>query len=345
MPMTRRAARAGQGSRAARMRPGAARLMPQVPPAGMRPLAAPLAWGAFRSPVLPTLIDAARGARLHQLRAGLTVMRAQVDRLQTGLDAWDRQLAAATGDTTQTVPYDTTDTTAPPVTATAPPPTVAPVPASTTAGAVTSTTTSSRTQPSSRVLYAIFDDLSSRQLTESGYPRMQHVNEALEDEGIGPADTAWVHQKYDAWLHAQDRDRAEEDEDREASGSGKRPSDAVLQSVFATLDLDSSRDMTDSGTPRVKVVNDALEDRGYAHADADKIADAFADWSGGSTLKKPTDSALFAVFRRLDLDSSRDMTSRGMPRVDVVAKALEKNGYAAADADQIAEAFQDWQGR
>lgn len=321
-----------------------------------------MAWGGLRQPVLPTLFEAARTARLHQLRAALAVMRGQVDRLQSGLDAWDRQIAAATGDTTtQTDPYDTTDTGAappPPAPSTAQPvaadTTTQPVPVSTTT--TTSTTTSggtasvTRTQPSSRILYAIFDDLPSHALTESGYPKMSVVNEALEDEGIGPADTTWVHQKYDSWSHARDRDRAEaseDEEDEQSSSPGKRPTEAVLQSIFATLDLDDSRDMTDAGTPRVKVVNEALSDRGYRRADADKIADAFADWSGGSssTLKKPTDAALFAVFETLDLDDQRDVTTHGVPRHDVVADALQKKGYAAADADQIAEAFGDWKAR
>jgi len=358
MPMRR-----GRAARARAVRPARAAAAPQMPRAAYtqagyaQPYAARYAWpSAMGAPLLPTLLDAARTARAHRLRAGLTVWRAQVDRLHSSLDAWDRQLAAATGDTAPTTPYDTTSTGAPvpsPVDATtAAPAAAAPVTATPVAG----TTAAGRTQPSARVLYPIFDDLPDHaHMTESGYPPMAWINEELEEIGIGRADTTWVHQKYDAWLHARSIDQAEEEEEEHESGRRqktlKKPTTSVLESVFTELRLDDPKVrakkgvMTKSGTPSYDLIEDELEEKGYAPAHADQIADAFADWqkeTQSKQLKKPTDAALSKVFARLDLDDDDVVTAHGVPRKDVVKKELEEDGYSEASADQIKEAFEDW---
>jgi hypothetical protein len=175
---------------------------------------------------------------------------------------------------------------------------------------------------------------------------MDWVDDELADRGIGDADITYVHTTYNKWLHARAAghdDDDDDDEDREHEG--KRPSEAILDSIFAKLDLDDDEVVTKAGTPRYDVVKSELRRRGYAAASADAIADAFGEWQhddDGKKLKRATRSELYEVFGRLDLDDHDVVTTRGIPRVDVVRKELDKDGYAAVDSDDISEAFEDW---
>jgi hypothetical protein len=137
------------------------------------------------------------------------------------------------------------------------------------------------------------------------------------------------------------------------------PSYRVLSSIFESLDRD---DFTEDDYPKISVINEKLDDRGYPKSDkgtTDSAYDKFfhleqlekhekhdkhgKEEHGGEEEHKRrqvTQKALFEVFA--DMEEDHELPSQGTPTVKAVGKRLNQRGFESATHDEVHSAFRRW---
>ncbi len=142
---------------------------------------------------------------------------------------------------------------------------------------------------------------------------------------------------------ADDIDMELVEEDTEGDGS---PDEQVMSAIFKKLEGKKSA-FTEDGYPKVSVVNEMLEERGYERSSQEEIRAAFDEWSekeevvaeeGGA--RKPSRQFLFTVFEELKKD---DFTEDGYPKVGSVNEILEERNYAHVNQKEVRSAYDSWE--
>jgi hypothetical protein len=223
-------------------------------------------------------------------------------------------------------------------------------------------------------LFAVFEFFDKkhrhdeRYFTDDLYPDANRVYDELKERGYGIADGyerlkgPEVHSLYDRYVHHEalkktegrgergDRDR-DKDHQSDQDRSRRRPDTSDLVEVFERL-YHAHKELTQDRYPYVDDVNEDLGEA-YRHVDAERVERAFDShdakeikekWVGEEDRegdfdenkeKRPTNSQLIAVFRKLTSD---DLTRAGYPRENLVNRNLGK-GLQAVDAARIKRVF------
>jgi hypothetical protein len=139
--------------------------------------------------------------------------------------------------------------------------------------------------------------------------------------------------------------------------AAKPPSNRVLYGIFERLDKD---DFTEDNYPKIRVVNDILEDRGHARASKGTVDAAYDRWTHVEAReehegeededehrgrKKPTKRAVYQIFEEIEHKKGNEKyyTESGFPRRDVVADRLEDRGYEAINSKTLHDWYEDFE--
>lgn len=234
----------------------------------------------------------------------------------------------------------------------------------TTTGGSTSTAGTTTPKVSNRVLFSIFEGLHADDMTTDDYPKMDAVNDELDQRGYPNLDKNTIHAAYDRWYHEEQRELHEErDDDDHPKGKskshGKKATDKALFAVFEDMEHHhKKKDFTGNGKyPSVDAVNERLEDKGFAHVDRPTLREAYGDWTkeeeeeegeeGESHLKSPTNEALDKAFEKLKKGdfTDEDEPGRRYPLVKRVTEELKKLGYSHATRTQVHKEYSNWAGK
>lgn len=185
-----------------------------------------------------------------------------------------------------------------------------------------------------------FDDVEnylSNQATEEGEQRTGARATAQERPFQGMWRARFPYQTFDA----DDVDMEVVDDEEEGS-----PDEQVMSAIFKKLEGKKAA-FTEDGYPKVSVVNELLEERGYERTSQDELRAAYDAWSekeeevaeeGGT--RKPSRQFLFTVFEELKED---DLTEDGYPKVGSVNEKLEERNYAHVNQKEVRSAYDAWE--